>query len=521
MRKLAFSAFALPLVVLACGVFSGEDPPAEEAPPDRSGENAEPPPAVSGKPIDGVYVSSSKGSDDGDGSYLRPLKSLNAAFALAQVKQLRVLACAEDYTENITLVDGVSAYGDHDCAQDLWPRGEKRAVVRAPKSPAMVATKIQKPTRLDGFEIVAPDLDTAPAPTPAEASSIGGEIRDSKGLILSKVTIRAGKGAPGVDGVDPPASDQVQGGTPNGKVGQAQFACPPSPYFGLTCAQITKTVGAAGGTRTCSIGGNGGPGGAGGDGRYFLNGTKVNDPTLISGDGLVEQGRPLAATAETAKGGLASGTGTNGNPGLPGDLGANGAWSLSAEGFIPGDGVAGGPGKPGQGGGGGGGAECWQAAVGACSTQPPSGNYGSVSGGGGGAGGCGGIPGTAGTGGGASIALFLVASPITLEEVTLVSSTGGRGGKGAMGVVGFPGGGGGPAAQFGGAGGNGGRGGHAGLSGHGAPGPSIALAYTGAALTRTGVKLEPGEGGPGAPKLEREGQVIPATVGESLAEHAF
>ena len=279
--------------------------------------------------------------------------------------------------------------------------------------------------------------------------------------------------------------------------------------------------------RNVAIGPAGGPGGQGGDGLFWIG----VEPNTVAVD---PRGRPLAATADTAAGGIMGGfsrglPGTPGTPGTQGADGVNGTWSLSAKGFVRGNGTAGGPGKPGQGGGGGGGTNAWFQSTGGNTSPPPANAYSeTATGAGGGGGGCGGQPGTAGTGGGASVGAFIVASGVTIEQTRIESSAGGAAGRGNLGTRGTKGGPGGAGTvhtvDTTGKGGDGGPGGSGGGSGHGAAGPSIALVYSGARPILTGTELAPGPGGAGQPYIGRivlglDEAVVSAAAGESKQEH--
>jgi hypothetical protein len=520
----------LTTTLLACSVFgSSDDAPAAPSdpalpPPSTPQDNAKPPPVGGTAPV-GVYVSSSQGADDGSGSSVRPLKTLASAFALAKEKGLRVIACAEEYPENLTLVDGVSAYGYYDCKKTPWERGAPRAVVRAPATPAVVATGLTQPTRLEGVEIRSPDLDAAPA-TDTAGTSIALEVRATTGLTLSEVLLHAGKGAPGTDGVEGPLNSRTA--TSNGAAGinQTVRTCNPA----IQQCDALRVLGPAGGTTTCAIGPAGGAGGKAGDGRWYASG--VESTATVEYRGL-----PLVATAQTAVGGLNANALniSNGLPGTPGARGAegkdgvNGLWSLLTTGFVRGNGTAGEAGQPGQGGGGAAGTKAAFYSNGA-GNPPLNGYYATSTGGSGAAGGCAGQPGTPATGGGASIGALVIDSALALDGVRIESSAGGAAGKGNLGQPGTTGGtGGAPTINFGsastGAGGDGGAGGSGGASGHGAPGPSIALAWSKTKPTMTKVDLVPGPAGAGQPELTRlvggtvGTKVLAAVTGESKMEH--
>lgn len=528
-----------------------DTPPGDGTPPPPPAPPPPAPPPPDGVATAGVFVSATKGAEDGDGSSEHPVKTLAQAIALAKEAGLPVNACAEAYAEAVTLLDGVTMYGYFDCADpSAWKRVAARAHIVAPTSPAVLGENLVAPARFEGFEIEAPDMNGAPvAGTPA-ASSYGMILRSSKNLAIEDVLIRAGKGQDGHDGVEAEVNAELN---PDGAKGNASRAgeervCVQPNGLGLGClkwnfgifvtAPATRT-GSSGGVSQCKVGPNGGAGGRGGDGRVAVDGV-YQVPAIPTAD---VGGKPLAATTETAKGGAAStvnGTpGAAGDPGTPGATGNNGttgSWSFSAAGFAPGDGTAGEPGKPGQGGGGGAGASYWDRQF---LPAPSPGKWidgiiyqnGIVAtgiGAGGGAGGCGGIAGTAGTGGGASIALFVVATDgITIAHSQMEAKRGGRAGKGTVGTLGTPGGTGGNKAvptnnSFSGeAGGNGGGGGASGLSGHGAPGASIALVYSGTRPQTTEVVLSEGTAGEGAPALQRGAQTIPAVTGVAKQEHSF
>ena len=507
--------------LFACGVFgSSDDSPSAPTPED----NATPPPVGGEAPV-GIYVSSSQGQDDGSGSSVRPLKTLARAFALAKQQGARVIACAEEYPENVTLLDGVSAYGYYDCKKTPWERGAPRAVVRAPASPAMIATGINQPTRIEGFEVRSPDLDGAPA-TETTGTTVALEARDSAGLVLGEVLLHAGKGAAGTDGIEGQVNTRTATSNGSDALDQGVKACNP----GLQNCGALRILGPAGGVTTCAIGPSGGAGGQAGDGRFYADG--------VESTGALEfRGRALAATAATAIGGLNSSVlgldvgraGQRGANGAEGTDGANVRWSLTSSGFVRGNGTRGGAGSAGQGGGGGAGTKANFTPAGGVISPPQVGFYATATGGGGGGGGCGGQPGTPGTGGGASIGALLIASTVTIERTRIETAEGGRAGKGNLGTAGIVGGTGGAGTVHTiattGAGGDGGPGGSGGASGHGAPGPSIALAWSKTKPALTMVDLVPGAGGAGQPALSRVvggtigTKMLAGVTGESKAEH--
>ena len=516
------------LAVVACGNFdatsredatgssgsgagsSDDSPAATNNTPD---DNAKGGPPVGTPPLQGVFVSASRGSDTGSGTMDSPLKSLAPALVLAKSKNLPVNACAEVYAESLTVSDGVSMYGYFDCSVSPWVRGTKRSQIASPSSPAITAHATTQTTRIEGFDAHAPDVDGAPA-TDTVGSSIGLDVRDSQALTISEALVHAGNAAGGVDGTDAPINSVTSMFYPRASQNQEQAFCNSSVE---DCA--TKVIeGPLGGSITCAIGPNGGPGGHAGDPLFIAN----QKPS--TGTPRNPQARPLNATAATA------GENDDGAAGTEGNNGAVGVWLLGASGFVRGNGAPGSSGAPGQGGGGGLSSTNWWGPDGYPTVYPADKPYAvTARGGGGGWGGCPGQAGTPGTGGAASIGALVIASTVTFENVTIESSAGGRAGKGALGSPGTPGLagsgvnyviGGTTASYRGGAGGAGGGGGG---SGHGAPGPSIALAYSGVHPTLTSTQLMPGPAGAGQPELRQSSpvgdKVVPAVVGISEAEH--
>ncbi len=457
---------------MACGVFGADDSP---TPPPAADENAMPPPVGAPAP-DGVFVSSSKGTDDGSGTQDRPFKTLKEGYAAAKERGLRVFACADTYLESLVIIDGVSAYGDYDC-RDGWVRATKRAIIQSPTTPAVLAKGITMSTRLEGFEIRSPDLDKKIA-TETEGSTIALEVRESKSFVVSGSLLHAGAGAPGTDG---------SVGKTNARTGGDGTAAIPENY--RTCnpaLQMCDSIvlqGPGGGVATCAIGSSN-PGGRAGEGQWYYY------PSMPSKATCDWRGRPFATTTTTSVGGLNTSVngygsglpGTAGTQGADGADGKNGSWSLTTKGFARGNGTAGTAGQPGLGGGGGGGARYSFTASGGAIPPPADAEYfATASGASGGAGGCGGQPGTPGSGGGASIGALVMDSAVVFERTRIESSAGGRAGKGNLGTFGTAGAvGGAPivkTVEVTGRGGHGGIGGNGGASGHGAPGPTIALAY--------------------------------------------
>ncbi|MCC6554913.1 MAG: hypothetical protein IT372_18220, partial [Polyangiaceae bacterium] len=59
----------------------------------------------------GVFVSSSLGDDENDGSKTTPVRTLGKALTLAGFGDRRVYACAEQFDEAIQVLPGIAIYG--------------------------------------------------------------------------------------------------------------------------------------------------------------------------------------------------------------------------------------------------------------------------------------------------------------------------------------------------------------------------------------------------------------------------
>jgi hypothetical protein len=534
-RAMRVSPLAIAAIAVACGSSEASSPPA--APVDDAGVGASDsgeapraptPPVVGGVAPDGIFVSASKGIEGADGAKTRPVKTIAAGLALASAKRLPLIVCPDTYAEAVTLVDGITMFGYFDCTDlTTWRRVEHRSVILSPTSPAVIATSLSSSTRVEGFDVQAPDFVGSAAEGPA-ASSFGMIVKGTTALELGEVSIRAGNGQDGRDGVEPSAGP-VESANNVGGPAPVQAECENKPPI-LMCSSFVAVVidGRDGAKSSCG----GGAGGKGGDGPVVRNSAYA---AIVSS--VAATGAPATASATTAAGGAPAGlganSGTGGSAGAFGPNGANGAWSLTADAFVPGDGTAGSAGLPGQGGGGGAGTTVlwnplsYPAPAPFPSNSLPAGVWYGAAGAGGGAGGCGGLPGTPGTGGGASVGLLVVDSVVAFGGSSRIASAkGGRGGKGTLGTLGTSGGAGGAGGSSGmtirgAAGGKGGDGGAAGLSGQGAPGPSIALVYMGTRPVLAGTELAAGDAGEGAAALVRGTQTMPATVGVSKKEHAL
>lgn len=522
MLKYGSSVVAVGLLLAACSGFGSEDE--ENRPPAPTPEdNAKPPPEVEGKPIEGIYVSASQGRPDATGFPGSPLKTIAAGLLRAKEKNLRLIVCAEEYLENVEVIDGVSAYGYYDCSAALWKRGNKHATIRAPQSPALLARDLKVATRFEGFDIIAPDLEKTTA-VDREGSSVGVDARNiGAGIFfISDSILHGGKGAAGADGA--PAVAPTASGTARGTdgIGASFASCPNQMLMNCTNPLLQGVPGpsiSCGDTEPAP-----GPGGAGGDGMWLLDGEpSPNIATNLFGRPIPTT--PLASQFGTPCSGQVADTcakGVRGVDGGAGKNGANGTWKFDANGLVLGNGTRGLSGAPGQGGQGGGSARRWWEPGVGYSVPPANIKWARTPrGGSGGSGGCGGLAGGAGGGGGASIGLLAIDAVVTLERDLVESSNGGRAGAGTLGGAGKVGGAGGTGGDgVAGIGGDGGSGGRGGASGHGAAGPSIALVFKGARPNvAPGVELRQGLGGEGRNGLFEPPNIIETSpIGASLAE---
>lgn len=412
-----------------------------------------------------VFVST-RGDDENDGTQYSPVKSIQAAIALAQdLERDHVLIEQGNYVHNdgsLHLPDGISLFGGYKndfSTRDVYSESTH---IRPMAQPAMVVEALTTETRISAVTIHARDASK-------EESSIAVYVEDAgeEFLAFDNAFLRAGKGGDGQNG---------QAGT-NGRSG---------------------TVGAAG---SGTDGGNGGasecapPGGDGGsstdcDGSGSSSGSPAQD-----GGGAGEKGSNYCPTCSLAwDDPNYGGDGGDGEDGVHGTSGSatnapsdsDNAWNnMSYVGGSSFDGQSGTDGTSGGGGGSGG------------ASRPPAGgcirSAGGGGGGGGGGAGCGGTGGKAATAGGGSFALVLAKGTPIFRLSFLYTSDGGNGGNGGDGGDGGQGGTGGagilhpkrPSDKSQPAPGSGGRGGDAGHGGAGSGasgacgGPSVAIALLG------------------------------------------
>jgi len=388
------------------------------------------------------------GDDSGAGTLEAPLATLEAAIALSRAENKDVYVCNGSYEQAVSIrQSGVRLFGGYAC--DL---GGRRVPDRA-----RFHARNTVPLKVQGVHDVVLDRLTFVAPDVSEGSSVAGAIENSTGIVLRRVELRSGRAGPGRDGA---MGLGLEGRGPTGADG------------GIPCDQLLCTDYAQGGYLAVGPRCEGGelpePGGAGGDGGYQGVLAQAGQPS------------PSGVAGGVVSGELSARDGQSGGEGARGDVGslpARGIGDVAGSAYAPTNaGGVGGYGRSGRGGGGG-------AGVGAlhhgdlCCKPGDAGSQG-------GFGGCGGRPGTGGTGGGASIALMVKDSDVTLTWTRLVAGDGGKGGAGGRGGVAQAGGLAGQvysplSGRLGGIGGQGGPGGPGGSGGPGGGGPSLGLALSG------------------------------------------
>ena len=411
----------------------------------------------------GVFVAPpGNGGNDttGAGTMAAPFASLTKALASLGGKKL-VFVCDGTFAEQVTVTTPVSIFGGLGCpgsAQGTaWTYVGGSAQVNSPSAAYALAVTNVPAVTIEDIRFSAADASgTDPS---GDGNSSIAAVLVSSSIAMKRVTLAAGTGANGSDGLGGTAASNYTGST----------AAPGVQGVGGT----GSLTGGAGGTVSCANGDTS-AGGAGGPASYDPAG--VNSGSNRGGAGTSSP----ATTANGSRNGAGGYPNCIGPPNVPlyAIAGADGAahaagvaaagyGALSSTGWIPSQGGSGEPGAPGQGGGGGGG-----------DTGGPTQTY---SGSGGGAGGCGGSGGGGGRGGGGSIALASLGSTVTLTVSTLTSSAGGNGGNGGGGQNGQAGGTGaptsGPSCIAGGTGGNG-AGGSGGAGG--TAGISASIVFTGA-----------------------------------------
>lgn len=415
----------------------------------------------------GIFVSVS-GMDDATGTKASPVQTLATAILRAKDGEKRVYACAEAFTETLTVDAGVTVFGGLDCTKDWSYSTTARTLLTAAEGsvPLHVAS---------GVSLALADVDVAAADAAVPGgSSIAVVAESMAALALTRSTVSAGVAMPGADGesFSSTAADGTTGSTGVDACLGPQAITPPAPVS--RCGDIDSAGGSGGISE--AIQGSAGNAGL---------------PQITENGGTGE-------VATACKLGTVGASGMDGQSGN----GATGIGLIDAAGYVGVTGSNGTPGTTAQGGGGGGGSKGGSGA----SKCPDAAKASGASGGSGGSGGCGGQGGNGGKPGGSSIGIVSLGATLTFSEVTITAKGGGTGGAGSdgqAGGLGAPGGNGG-AVPMGASllkpgckGGPGGNGGLGGKGGGGLGGHSIGIAHTGVPPAKDGLLLFIGSAGNG------------------------
>jgi len=423
------------------------------------------PAAGVGGPV--IYVSTS-GNDANPGTQAFPKRTVQAGVATAAAMGAVVHVAGGTYDEGggLQLADDVDIYGGFDAGS--WTRG-----------PGIVTTITGSPQGVlaDGDTGVTLQSLTIRGSNTG-ASAYGVLAANSSNLILEQVTIEAGPGAPGTDGV--PFIEPAASGT-EGDEGVDGFE--DDSYWYCAGNQVDPPLFTDAGTNPADATASGGRG---------RRGAITNGGNVAGGAG---EPSPGGANGGVPASGNVGGAGDDGGDGANGAVGSRGGAGHSPSGYAPTPGSTGGAGIRGVGGGGGAGGGSTHS-TGTC-------NDWGGSGGGGGAGGRGGAGGQGGTPGGGSFAIYIWASTVRVVDAVLKTGNGGGGGAGGPGqpggngALGGVGGSGYDEGRAGGGGGDGGDGGDGGQGGGGAGGPSVGILRVGGVADVATTTFQIGAGGPG------------------------
>lgn len=458
---------------------------------DAGGDSGPPPecvPAVANGAVAdtcGIFVSSSLGDDATvQGTKANPFKTLAAAVAAAGQAKVPVYACAESFTEPVTVTATLALFGGLDCTMGwIHVQDAKTTLTAAADTVPLTLSNAASSVQIVDFKVEAVGA------TVDGGSSIA-VIADAVAASFTRCELTAGNGVKGADGMMPamtPGPTKASDMLIAGNDGSDACSNPTMVLGGLPkennlCGLGSNPVGGVGGTGFVGFGANG-------------SASPANVQTALGGTGQPGLGAWSCVAGFVGDGGLNGETGMDG----AGAAGMTALGQLTLAGYVGVSGLSGGDGKPGQGGGGGGAAK-------------GKANCAGASGGGGGTGGCGGLGGTGGKAGGASIGLVSLGATLSFATVSITVGNGGAGGDGGEGRIGKTGGIGGLGGVGSGTalsacdGGKGGAGGFGGKGGGGRGGHVIGIAASGStapnATTVTFTKGTPGDGGKGAMVLQ-------------------
>jgi len=450
-----------------------------------------------------AFFVSPQGLDTNPGTKVLPFQTINKGIATAATDPVKktVVVAGGTYSESISLVDGVSLFGQYQTG--TWTRDPANDTVINGAAAVnnhlrtVTASNIASATTLDGFVIYGAVNATAGGNSYAIYISAS-----SANLRISNNVIYGGRGGPGAAG--PPGTNGSAG------VDGAAYSSVLDSFTAAgagQCSVSNNRTASGGGTLTCGTpvnGGNGGgnnctpaqstqnstatspasagtTGGGTGDGSGGTAGTRGYDAALNGSTCFL----PISGGQVQS---MSGGDGSDGGSGASAVPGASGcvvpAGNVAVDDWMTDTAASGSVGANGGGGGGGG-----AGGGAACTTNATCKDMLGGHGGGGGSGACGGSGGNGGSGGGGAFDIFVVGgtAPI-IRRNTLFLGDGGDGGNGGDGGVGGLGGDGSQGGQTGalfctgqgGRGGNGGTGGHGSGGGGGCGGASVGIYTSGA-----------------------------------------
>jgi hypothetical protein len=429
------------------------------------------------------------GDDAASGSLNEPVASMERALELARERDAYVLVCSATYEDNV-LIEGAGAriFGGYAC-ENGWARTDKPAEFAPLSGVPLTIREATSEVLLSALAFAA-----RPGGLPGE-SSIAATVVGSSAVVMRHVSLSAGLGAHGSDGLP---SAPFTAPAENGRAGKDAYQgsclepdvdcsgfC--APTVRSACKQIVEPWKCSSCDSVCET-----------DGGKSIVVHRVRGGTGGNGYLASEAGSGLtASTQKSPKPGSEPGQGEAGAAGASGTQGF-GTLGLDGVYLATNAGTDGRFGKLGVHGAGGKGGSAWLSGNG-LDTRVMSGSGGSS-----GKPGCGGRPGMHGGGGGASIALISIHSTVSLERVVLRTAGGGPGGVPSDGTPGQLGGRGGLGGKnelgvrTASAGGDGGPGGHGGAGGPGGGGPSLGIVSIGSEPEQRAVTFDVAAGGKGA-----------------------
>ncbi len=185
-----------------CPTGSGGTPATTTTSSGVGGDSGPPPQCVpelmSGAVADscGIFVSSTLGNDTpGAGSRDAPYKTLAAAVGAVTKTKTRIYACAEPFTESVTLNGVTGLFGGLNCADKSWAyvAGTKAKLTAAADTVPLTLSNAASSVEVADFEVKAADAM-------ADGGSSIAVITDAVTVSFTRCDLIAGNGVKGADG---------------------------------------------------------------------------------------------------------------------------------------------------------------------------------------------------------------------------------------------------------------------------------------------------------------------------------